>query len=110
MRELYQGAQGRLGRDLAAFLASAAYVVTMMAAAAFAVYPALLPPSTDPAYSLTIYNTHTGTYGMEVGLVGWLIGTTLAVGYLAVLYYSFRGKVGLDDEGAEAAAVPADVR
>src|SRR5262249_32611255 len=71
---------GRMGRDLAPILASAGYIVAMMAAAAFAVYPALLPASTGPAYSLTIYNTHTRAYSMAVGLVWWLVGTALAVG------------------------------
>jgi cytochrome bd ubiquinol oxidase subunit II len=92
----------RKGRDLAAFLASAVYIIAMMSAAAFAVYPALLPASTGPAYSLTIYNTHTGAYSMEVGLVWWLVGTALAVGYFVFLYRSFRGKVNLEDEGGEA--------
>jgi cytochrome d ubiquinol oxidase subunit II len=99
---------GRRGRDLAAFLTSAAYIVAMMAAAAFAVYTALLPASTRPAYSLTIYNTHTGAYSMAVGLVWWLVGTALAVGYFVFQYRSFRGKVTLEDEGGEAPAAEAE--
>jgi cytochrome bd ubiquinol oxidase subunit II len=91
----------RKGRDLAAFVASAAYIVAMMSAAAFAVYPALLPASTA-AYSLTVYNTHTGAYSMAVGLAWWLVGTGLAVAYFAFLYRSFRGKVRLEDQGGEA--------
>jgi cytochrome d ubiquinol oxidase subunit II len=89
------------GRDFAAFLASAAYVIGMTGAAAFAVYPALLPASTGSAHSLMIYNAHTGAYSMEVGLVWWLVGTALAVGYFVFLYCSFRGKVppgGAEDE------------
>jgi cytochrome d ubiquinol oxidase subunit II len=66
------------------------------------VYPALLPASTAPEYSLTIHNTHTGAYSMEVGLAWWLAGTALAVGYFVFLYRSFRGKVALEAEGGEA--------
>ena len=99
---LAMAAYRRTERDLAAFLASAMYIIAMMAAAAFAVYPALLPASTRPEYSLTIYNTHTGAYSMEVGLVWWLVGTALAVTYFVFLYRSFRGKVTLEDEGAYA--------
>ncbi|HKP13905.1 MAG TPA: cytochrome d ubiquinol oxidase subunit II [Blastocatellia bacterium] len=85
------------GRDLAAFFSSAAYIVGMLGGAAFALYPTLLPASTDPAYSLTIYNARTGAYSLRVGLVWWLIGMALAAGYFTFLYRSFRGKVALDD-------------
>jgi len=91
---------GRQKRDLAAFVASATYIIAMMAAATFAVYPAVLPASTGPAYDLTIYNTRTGAYSMEAGLVWWLIGTALAVSYFVFLYRSFRGKVTVDGDGS----------
>jgi cytochrome bd ubiquinol oxidase subunit II len=87
------------GRDLAAFLASSAYLVGMLGGAAFALYPTLLPASTDAAYSLTIYNVGSGAYSLRAGLVWWLIGMALAVGYFTFLYRSFRGKVALTDEG-----------
>ncbi len=93
---------GKKERDLAAFLASVAYILAMMAAAAFAVYPALLPASTGEAYSLTIHNAHTGAYSMAVGLVWWLVGTALALGYFTFLYGSFRGKVRVEEEGGPA--------
>ncbi len=97
---------GKKERDLAAFLASAVYIIAMMAAAAFVVYPALLPASTEPEYSLTIYNARTGAYSMEVGLVWWLVGTALAVSYFAFLYRSFRGKVVLETEAEQSSSSP----
>ncbi|HJQ24306.1 MAG TPA: cytochrome d ubiquinol oxidase subunit II [Blastocatellia bacterium] len=87
------------GRDLTAFLASSVYLVAMLGGAAFALYPTLLPASTDAAYSLTIYNSGSGAYGLRAGLVWWVIGMALAVGYFTFLYRSFRGKVALSDEG-----------
>ncbi len=81
------------GRLQAAFAASAAYIAAMLGGAAFALHPVLLPASTDPGYSLTIYNTRTGSYSMTVGLVWWTIGTLLATIYFIVLYRSFRGAV-----------------
>lgn len=87
------------GRDLAAFLSSAAYIVGMLAGAAFAFYPNLLAASTNPGYSLTIYNSAAGGYGLAVGLVWWSVGIALALGYFVYLYYSFRGKVALKGEG-----------
>jgi cytochrome d ubiquinol oxidase subunit II len=87
------------GRDKAAFVSSAAYITGMLGGAAFAMYPYLLPASSDPTYSLTIHNAKTGAYSLSVGLVWWLIGTALAIGYFTFLYRSFRGKVTLDEQG-----------
>jgi cytochrome bd ubiquinol oxidase subunit II len=87
------------GRDRAAFLSSTAYITAMLGGAAFALYPVLLPSSTDPALSLTIQNAKTGQYSLGVGLIWWLVGTALAVGYFAFLYRFFRGRVSAG-EGA----------
>jgi cytochrome d ubiquinol oxidase subunit II len=88
------------GRDLAAFLSSTAYITAMLTGAAFMLYPFLLLASTDPAYSLTIHNAKTGAYSLTVGLVWWLIGIALAIGYFTFVYRSFRGKVGSNGKGA----------
>lgn len=82
----------RRDRVGAAFAASAVYIAGMLAGAACAVYPSLLPASGDPAYSLTIFNSRTGDYSLRVGLVWWSAGIALAVAYFAVLYGSFRGQ------------------
>jgi cytochrome d ubiquinol oxidase subunit II len=87
-----------MGWDKAAFVSSAAYITGMLGGAAFAMYPYLLPASSDPAYSLTIHNAKTGAYSLSVGLVWWLIGIALAIGYFTFLYRSFRGKVTLDEQ------------
>jgi cytochrome d ubiquinol oxidase subunit II len=60
----------------------------------------LLPASTNPAYSLTIYNAKTGPYSLSVGLVWWGLGVALAIAYFTFLYRSFRGKVTLNEEGS----------
>lgn len=84
-------------RDVAAFLSSVLYIVVMLGGAAFAMHPYLLPATTDPSYSLTIYNSQTGAYSLSVGLVWWMLGIALAVGYFTFLYRSFRGKVRLEE-------------
>lgn len=86
-------------KEFPAFLASITYIVGMLSGAAFAMYPYLLPASTDPAYSLTIYNARTGPYSLSVGLIWWVIGIGLATVYFTFLYRSFRGKVTLEGEG-----------
>jgi cytochrome bd ubiquinol oxidase subunit II len=83
--------------DFAAFLSSVVYILGMLGGAAFAMHPLLLPATTDPSYSLTIYNSQTGAYSLGVGLVWWMLGIALAVGYFTFLYRSFRGKVRLEE-------------
>jgi cytochrome bd ubiquinol oxidase subunit II len=89
----------RRGRDFEAFLLSTAYIVGMLGGAAFAIYPYLLPATTNPSYSLTIYNAKTGAYSLSAGLVWWVLGMMLAVAYFTFLYRSFKGKVGTHEEG-----------
>jgi cytochrome d ubiquinol oxidase subunit II len=89
----------RRGNEKGAFLASCGYIVGMLVGAAFALYPMVLPASTDPSYSLTIYNTATGAHGMAVGFVWWCVGMILTAIYFIFVYRMFRGKVRVE-EGA----------
>jgi len=93
----------RKGQDPAkeklAFFASAIYIVGMLVGAAFALYPVVLPASTDPARNLTIYNTAAGQHGLTVGLTWWILGMILALGYFTLLFRMFKGKVRLEGEG-----------
>lgn len=85
--------------DLAAFLSSTVYLAGTIGGAAFALYPVVLPSTGDPAYSLTIDNAKAGAYSLNVGLIWWLLGMTLAVLYFVMVYRMFRGKVALGEEG-----------
>jgi cytochrome d ubiquinol oxidase subunit II len=87
------------GQDKVAFVSSALYIVGMLVGAAFALYPNVLPASTDPAYNLTIYNTAAGKHGLTVGIAWWSIAVILVLGYFIFLFRMFRGKVRLDGEG-----------
>jgi len=86
-------------KEKLAFVASALYIVGMLVGAAFALYPVVLPASTDPARNLTIYNTAAGQHGLTVGLTWWLLGMILALGYFTLLFRMFKGKVHLEGEG-----------
>lgn len=87
--------------DKWAFLCSSAFIFGMLCATAYGLYPNVLSASTKPEYSLTIYNTKAGDYGLHVGLIWWIIGLILALAYFIYLFYSFRGKVNIvdDEEG-----------
>jgi cytochrome bd ubiquinol oxidase subunit II len=76
--------------------------VGMLVGAAFALYPTVLPASTDPSYSLTIYNSPAGPRGLAVGFAWWILGMVLVIGYFRLVYRTFGGKVSLEDGGYEA--------
>jgi len=86
-------------KEKIAFVASSCYIAAMLVGAAFALYPVVLPASTDPSYSLTIYNSAAGQHGLTVGLVWWSIGIVLALIYFIFIYRMFRGKVKLEGSG-----------
>jgi cytochrome d ubiquinol oxidase subunit II len=79
-------------RDVPSFFSSCAFIVGMLASAAFGLYPLMLP-AVNPAYSLTIQNASASQYGQTVGLVWWLIGIILAAIYFIFTYRLFWGKV-----------------
>ena|SRR6516225_457346 len=89
----------RKRQEKTAFIASSCYIVGMLAGAAYGLYPVVLPASTDPARSLTIFNSAAGHHGLSVGLVWWFVGMILALGYFFFVYRMFRGKVRLEGEG-----------
>jgi cytochrome d ubiquinol oxidase subunit II len=85
-------------KELLAFLCSALYLTFMLVGAVYALYPVILP-SIDPQYSLTISNSITDSYALQVGLRWWILGILIALGYFIFLYRMFRGKVSLEDDG-----------
>ena len=85
----------RQGSERNAFLSSCVYLASMLGGAAFALYPNVLPASTDPAYNITIYNAASGEYSLSWGLLWWTFGMLIAIGYFVFIYRMFRGKVTL---------------
>lgn len=86
-------------RERAAFLSSCAYLVFMLAGAATALFPVLLPSSFGPVNDITLFNAAAGAYALRVGFIWWAVGMCLAVGYFIFLYRMFRGKVQAGGEG-----------
>ena len=89
----------RRGKEFPAFLASCLYITGMLVGAVFALYPVVLPATTDPAYSLTIHNAAAAHHGLTVGLIWWTLGMILSVGYFVYIYRMFRGKIQLEGGG-----------
>ena len=84
----------RTGQERNAFLSSCLYITGVLCGAAFALYPALLPASGDPANDITIQNAAAGSASLSAGLLWWGFGMAVAVGYFVIVYSMFRGKVG----------------
>jgi len=82
-----------------AFLSSCAYLAGMLTSVAFSLYPNVLPATTNPYYNLTVASAKAGNYGLEIGLVWWVIGMTLAASYTIFTYRSFAGKVRMNESG-----------
>src|SRR6266478_3525577 len=76
------------GRERSAFLCSAAFLASTLAATAAGLFPLLLPSTIAPAFSLTAAQAATGQHGLRVALIWWTLGISLAVGYAAFLYRS----------------------
>lgn len=89
----------RQQHDLRAFLASSLFIIGMLTSLVFGVFPNVLPSIGDPALSLTVQNAAAPEYGLRVGLLWFIPGIILAVGYNTFLYRKFAGKINLDDGG-----------
>jgi cytochrome bd ubiquinol oxidase subunit II len=86
------------GKEKIAFIASGVYIAGMLVGAAVGLYPVVLPASTNPAYSLTVYNTAAGHHGLSVGLAWWSLGLVLTLAYFIFVYRMFKGKVRIEEQ------------
>lgn len=86
------------GKELHAFLGSAAFLVGMLVSVVFGLYPMVLPAAGNPEASLTIHNASGPPYGMWVALLWWIPGMILVAGYTTFVYRSMAGKVELDPD------------
>jgi cytochrome bd ubiquinol oxidase subunit II len=85
------------GRDTSAFLASSTFIFLMLVSVMFGMYPYILVSTTDRAFSLTVFNASTDSYGLAAG-IGWFgVGFVLILAYQVYLHSQFLGKTRSDD-------------
>jgi cytochrome d ubiquinol oxidase subunit II len=89
----------RMGQPVKAFLSSCLYLFFMLAGACWGLYPTLLPATTGADRDITLSNAISGPHALAVGLVWWIFGMLLAIGYVGFVYGMFRGKVDLQSGG-----------
>ncbi len=81
------------GNSKSAFTCTSTILILMIATAAATIFPAILISTTSPELSLTIANSKTPTYGQTVGLIWWIPGMALVIGYFVFLYRRFAGQI-----------------
>ncbi len=83
----------RSGRGMAAFLASALAIASIILTEGLAVFPFLLPSSSHPASSLTLWDASSSHMTLFVMLVATCVFLPLILLYTAWVYRVLRGKV-----------------
>jgi cytochrome d ubiquinol oxidase subunit II len=89
----------RRGQDGRAFVASSLYLVGMLTSAVFGLYPLVLPATTGAERALTVTNAAGGDVALRTGLLWFLPGILIAIGYQVFAYRHLRGKVTEASEG-----------
>jgi cytochrome d ubiquinol oxidase subunit II len=87
------------GREHRAFLASCAFIASVLGTTAAVLFPALLPSTVDSAYTLDAYKAASGELALSRGLLWFIPGLALAAAYFVNLFRLMRGKTKADQYG-----------
>jgi cytochrome d ubiquinol oxidase subunit II len=89
--------QIKLGKYRYAFISSALTIALLLIMVALEVFPYLLYSAGAPENSITIHNAAASGKTMKILLVIALVGTPLVGIYTAFVFWTFKGKVRLDE-------------
>jgi cytochrome d ubiquinol oxidase subunit II len=84
-------------RPAEAFAASALTILCLVGLFSLALYPNLVTATNQPAHSLTIYNSASSPQTLWTMLIIALIGLPFVLTYTLAIYWTFRGKVELNE-------------
>ncbi len=87
------------GDEFRAFLASSATIGLLLVSGGIGLFPNLITSTTNPDYSLTVYNAAAADNTLVVCLVVAIIGIPFVLAYTAGVYYFFRGKTVVEHHG-----------
>lgn len=85
------------GKYRHAFISSCVTIASLLIIVAIEVFPYLLYASNDPQHSITVHNAASSPKTMKILLLMALIGTPLVGIYTGFLFWTFKGKVKLDE-------------
>ncbi len=80
-----------------AFVSSAVTVSLLLIIVAVELYPNMVLSTADPAWNLTVYNSSSSEKSLGIMLLVAAIGVPLVVAYTTFVFWTFKGKVRLDD-------------
>ncbi len=86
-----------LGKPLHAFVSSGATICALVFLFGMALWPNLVTASNDPAHSLTIYSASSSPKTLWIMFIIALIGMPFVLSYTIAVYWTFRGRVELDE-------------
>jgi len=75
------------------FISSTLFIISGISSAVSAMFPVVLQSTNSQVPSLTIYNTSSETYGLQVGLVWWIIAFVLVLVYVTFVHRVYKGKL-----------------
>jgi cytochrome d ubiquinol oxidase subunit II len=86
-----------LDRPLLAFASSSCVIAALVFLLGAALFPNLVVSMPHPERSLTLWNAASSTRTLGIMLIIALIGMPLVLTYSGIVYWTFRGKVELDE-------------
>lgn len=89
--------QVKKGKYRFAFVSSSVTIALLLIMVALEVFPYLLYSTVQPANSITVHNAASSPKTMKILLIIALIGTPMAAIYTSFVFWTFKGKVKLDE-------------
>lgn len=92
-RAIYAGRTGQ------AFISSCVTIAALVLLFSLAIYPDMVASKPNPENSLTIYNAASSQKTLGIILLIAAIGMPLVLAYTFIVYWTFRGKVKIEEHG-----------
>lgn len=92
-RAIYAGRAGQ------AFISSCITIFALLGLCAGALFPTLVIASNDPANSLTIWRAASSDKTLWIMFIIAIVGMPFVLAYTTAIYWTFRGKVELEEGG-----------
>jgi len=80
-----------------AFFFSALSVCLLLILVAIPLYPNIIVSTSNPAHSLTVYNSAASIQSLKLMLTFAAMGIPLVIAYTTFVFWTFRGKVKMDE-------------
>jgi cytochrome d ubiquinol oxidase subunit II len=85
------------GREGWAFISSGSMIAAIVMLFALGIFPNLMVSNLDPAFNLDIYNAASSGYTLKTMAILAAFGLPFVASYTIIIYWTYRGKVKLDE-------------